>query len=211
MLILPQKITRRFRFKFLGFFVIGLSIIGLGMLDISFLSTNGNDRETQFEAISEDVFGAAAPLVTGGILSIQVIQPLILSFGILILSISYFSWMPNLIPETFGGIQGNMTWKMGRFKVPKRYLIFNLGSCTIQVARKITTFNGIALRELLFEVHLEKDHSRWKEYADFAAFGQVEERSDEIVLQKLVKPQHIPIQLILAQTLLSEPKINHQT
>ncbi|MFW9856251.1 MAG: hypothetical protein ACFFFG_14460 [Candidatus Thorarchaeota archaeon] len=211
MLILPQKITRKFRFKFLGLFIIGLFVVGIGMLDIAILTTAENDRVDQLERFSEDVFGDAAPLVTGGILSIKFIQPLILSFGVLILFICYFSWMPNLMPKSFSNIQGKMVWKLGRFRVPKRYLVFKLGSETIQISRKITNFNGIVLRELLFEVHLEKNHSRWKEYADFAVFGQIEERSDKIVLQKSIKPQHIPVQLILAQALLSVPKNNHQT
>jgi hypothetical protein len=211
MLLVPSESARRFRYKFLGILVIGSLIVVFGAWNIPLPTTPENDVEPPPGPKTEDFFGAASPLITDNLLLIEFIQLMSVILGTFILIFGTFLWFPQLKLDTFPDTSVKMKWRMGRFRIPSRRQIFHFDSITIQIRRKSTSLSGIALRELLFEVHLEKGHPRWQDLADYATFERIRRGSNWIVLEKTIRPQHIPVQLIQARTLLSLPRIDSRT
>lgn len=206
MLILPQKLTRRFTLKFLGVIAIALLLTGIGFWTFFFPQfTNPLGLENISPGATEDTFNSTSPLSTGIFFIIDLIKISSLFFGILSLILFSFFWIPKIPIKSMAGLQGEMIWRKGRFGVPTRQLAFNLGTTSILIRRKSSTIKGLILRELLFEIHLEKGNQQYLEIADFNAIERIREELNSYILEKTIKPENLPIQLIQIRALLLLP------
>jgi hypothetical protein len=112
-------------------------------------------------------------------------------------------YIPTLNSLGLTKFKGHRELKMSNYRLPEYGYTIPINGIQIRINRKLSSFKGLFLRELDFQIILPSNYKGDKRLFDFLACEQVLHSSNQIILRKRVDIQNIPLLVVRTLALIS--------
>lgn len=127
---------------------------------------------------------------------------LIISFCLIIITISLFIWTPSLLNVISTEKSGKMVWTLTKLGIPERIYCLKDGNIRVKIRRNRSSLNGLLMRIFNLEIHFSEESTEIQRISDFTSMKRQKNSKKLPILSKTVKLKNLPLQVIQVQAVL---------
>ncbi len=102
-------------------------------------------------------------------------------------------WTPSLVNTSSLTNEGKMFWSK-RVIIPERKFQLRINNIKIVIQRKLSSLDGLLMREFIYTVYLPRDTPESQIILNFFNQNQRQKTATQLILSKNVKWEYIPLQ-----------------
>ncbi|MHA2168297.1 MAG: hypothetical protein ACXAB7_00160 [Candidatus Kariarchaeaceae archaeon] len=197
MLQVPVNTIRWYQFTFI--ILVSLGVSGSIFLMISqsndFLPTSGN---TSYDT-NETEFVTGDKILPTDALSNPIIGIIPLLLGLFVI----FFYIPTRSSLGLSNKAAKKEISLNKYGIPERGYSIPYGKMKIKLTRKILSINGLFGKEIVFSLHISKDHPEKKRIFDFLSCEEMTSTSSSTIMHKTVNIRNIPMMILRTKALVS--------